>query len=106
MDRASGSGTQTIHTTVSTGDWVLVVVDQDQVPGVSVRADVGATVPALPWVATTALVSGAVLLALAALPIGIAARRASRGGPWEMAESDLSDVRAGDEDVTCSVLPE
>ncbi|WP_433407481.1 DUF4389 domain-containing protein [Saccharomonospora azurea] len=81
VDRASGSGTQTIHTTVSTGDWVLVVVDQDQVPGVSVRADVGATVPALPWVATTALVSGAVLLALAALPIGIAARRASRDGP-------------------------
>jgi hypothetical protein len=79
VESAIGSETQSVETTVSTGDWVLVVVDQDEVPGVSVRAEVGATVPALPKVAATALGAGAVVLVISVVPIGLAVRRASQG---------------------------
>lgn len=77
LESSAGEGTRTVETTVADGDRVFVVVDQDREPGVSVRAEVGATVPALPWVAGVALASGAVLIGLAALLIGVAARRAS-----------------------------
>ncbi len=76
---ASGPGTRTVETDLPRGDWVLVALNEDRSPGVSVRAEVGATAPMLPWVAGVALGAGALLLALAALLIAIAARRASSG---------------------------
>ena len=74
---ASGTRAVTLDTPVSEGEWVLVVLNADRHPGVSVRAEVGATAPALPWVAGTALAGGAVALVVGALLIGIAARRAT-----------------------------
>ena len=75
--KASGPGTQTVTWTPTAGDWTIVVMNPDGSPGVSVRADVGATVPALTWVAVGLLVVGVILLAAAALLIIIPVSRTS-----------------------------
>jgi len=49
--KASGSGPQTLTWTPSRGDWTILVMNTDGSPGLSVRADAGANVPALTWVA-------------------------------------------------------
>lgn len=63
--RASGSRTATLVWTMRTGDWTVIVMNADRSPGVSVRADVGASLPALGWLATEFLAGGTVLALLA-----------------------------------------
>ena len=75
--KASGPGTQTLTWTPASGDWTVVVMNPDASPGVSVRADVGATVPALTWVAVGSVAVGVILLAAAALLIIIPVSRTS-----------------------------
>ena len=48
---SAGLGTQTIVTTITRGAWTVVIMNPDASPGLTVRADVGATAPGLPWVA-------------------------------------------------------
>jgi len=74
---ASGSGTQSLTWAPSSGDWTIVVMNADGSPGVSVRADAGATVPALTWVAIGLLVGGLILLAASTALIVIPIARAS-----------------------------
>ncbi|GLY38205.1 hypothetical protein Amsp01_042290 [Amycolatopsis sp. NBRC 101858] len=75
---ASGAGTQTVGWPVLDGQWTAVVMNADASRGVSVRADAGATAPALGWIALALLVSGAIVLAGGVVLIGVAARGASR----------------------------
>ncbi|WIY00448.1 DUF4389 domain-containing protein [Amycolatopsis mongoliensis] len=75
---ASGAGTQSIGWPVLDGQWTAVVMNADGSRGVSVRAEAGATAPALGWIAFGLLVAGVVALAAGALLIGVAANRASR----------------------------
>ncbi|RSD11642.1 DUF4389 domain-containing protein [Amycolatopsis eburnea] len=74
---ASGAGTQTVAWPVSAGQWTAVVMNADSSRGISVRAEAGATAPALGWIALALLASGLVVLAGGVVLIGVAAHRAA-----------------------------
>jgi hypothetical protein len=65
------------------GSWTVVVMNADARPGVDVRADLGARMPAVLWIAVGLLAAGAVLLAGGGLLIAgaIRGRRAGSSGP-------------------------
>ena len=65
----SGSGPQTLEWDPEDGSWSVVVMNADGEAGIDVGADLGARVPALPWIALGFLVAGAVFLAGGALMI-------------------------------------
>jgi hypothetical protein len=75
---ASGPGPQTLTWPVTDGRWTLVAMNADGSAPVSVRVNVAATLPALPWVATGMLIAGVIFLAggglLIALPVSGASR--------------------------------
>ena len=66
---ATGSGPQTLAWDPADGSWKVVVMNADGRPGIAVGADLGARVPALPWIALGLLVVGAILMAGGALLI-------------------------------------
>ena len=74
--QAEGTGSQTLRWTARAGDWTVVVMNPDGSPGVTVGADVGVTAPALPWLATGLLVTGAMAGLLAGVLILIPVRLA------------------------------
>ena len=74
--QSNGAGTQSLTWSVRDGSWRIVVMNADAAPGVSVRADVGAKAPALPWIAGGLLAGGVVLLAAGATFTVVAIRRA------------------------------
>ncbi|HEU4355908.1 MAG TPA: hypothetical protein VFT27_10005 [Actinomycetota bacterium] len=71
----SGPGTRTLSWDPANGSWTVVVMNADGSPGVDVRADLGATLPALTWIAVVALVVGGILAVAGALLIVGAIRR-------------------------------
>ncbi|HSR23805.1 MAG TPA: DUF4389 domain-containing protein, partial [Candidatus Eisenbacteria bacterium] len=75
---ASGPGTQTVVWKPESGDWTIVAMNPDGAAGLTVRADIGAKVPSLPWVATALLAMGAVMLVVGILLITIPLVRVSR----------------------------
>ena len=79
----SGSGTQTLTWKPTGGEWMVVVMNPDARPGVSVTADAGATLPALGWIAAGLLAAGGLLLAGGAVLIVVPVVRASRRAPHE-----------------------
>jgi hypothetical protein len=76
--QAAGVDRQTLKWTPQAGDWTVVVMNADGRAGVSVRGDVGATIPALPWIALGLFAGAAVLLAGALLLIIIPVRHVGR----------------------------
>jgi Domain of unknown function (DUF4389) len=76
--KASGFGTQTLVWQVSTGDWTVVVMNANAARPVSVKVNVAATVPGLPWIAAGLLIGGVIFLAGGAALIAVPLRRASR----------------------------
>lgn len=81
VEKVSGSGTQTLSWTPSDGDWAIVVMNADASPGVSVRADVGATAPFLVWIAVGLLVGSGAMLALGIALVAVPVHRASSASP-------------------------
>jgi uncharacterized protein DUF4389 len=75
---STGTGTQTIRWAARSGSWTLVAMNADRSPGLSFTADVGATFPALPWVATGLLAGAAVSLVIGGLMVAVPIRRAER----------------------------
>jgi hypothetical protein len=77
---ASGPGARTLVWDPANGAWTVVVMNTDGRPGIDVRADLGAKLPALPWIAIGLLAAGAVFLAGGGMLIAgaIRGRRASR----------------------------
>jgi hypothetical protein len=75
---ASGTGPQTVEWEVQPGSWVAVVMNQNATAGVDVRADVGARVPALAWIAAGLLACGAVALALGIVLVNIPIRKSNK----------------------------
>lgn len=65
----TGPGTRTLEWDPQDGSWIVVVMNADGQPGIAVGADLGARVPALPWIALGLLVAGAILLVGAVLLI-------------------------------------
>ena len=76
--KATGPGTQTLTWPVADGRWTLVAMNADGSAPVSVRVNITATLPALPWVATGLLIAGVVFLAAGALLIAFPVLGASR----------------------------
>jgi hypothetical protein len=76
--QATGTGTQTLKWRTSSGSWTVVVMNADASPGLSVTADVGATVPDLVWIAVGLLAAGGLLLLTAGVLIVVPVVRASR----------------------------
>jgi hypothetical protein len=78
-----GSGTQSITWKPSGGAWTIVAMRPDGTCGLSITADVGATVAALGWIDAGILLSGSILLIagilLITLPIVFAGRRSEAG---------------------------
>ena len=67
----SGHGTQTLTWAVDSGDWTVVVMNEDASAPVSADVSLGGTVPVLGWLVGGLLVSGGLLLLLGlALVIG------------------------------------
>ena len=79
IESSSGIGTQAIEWITDEGNWTVVVMNADGSPGLDVRADVGAELPALPWIAGGLLVAGLLGLLVGGALVGGAISRASRG---------------------------
>lgn len=77
-----GAGERTLKWDPQGGSWTVVVMNADARPGVGVRADLGARMPAVVWIALGVLVGGVVFLAGGGLLIAgaIRGRRAGRAG--------------------------
>ena len=94
--QSAGPGERTIVWTPSDGEWRLLVLNSDGTPGLSVRAELAAELPALGYLATAALVLGllgaAVGSVLVALPISRSDSCAAHPGP-------TGDLRRSKEDV-------
>ncbi len=77
--QARGAGTQTLRWTVRSGDWMVVVMNPDGSPGVTVRADVGVSSPVLPSFAggllAVGILAGLTGAALVVIPARLAADR-------------------------------
>jgi hypothetical protein len=78
--QSSGTGTQTVTWTPRSGEWTVVVMNSDGTSGIDVKADVGATVPALRdadgWLGTVGVGSAAFgLLGVVVLVVGDRRRR-------------------------------
>jgi hypothetical protein len=76
--RAVGLGRQTLTWHPTGGAWAVVVMNPSGRPGVSVIADVGATIPDLKWFAVGLFVAGGVLLCVAVPLIAVPIARAGR----------------------------
>jgi hypothetical protein len=74
---ASGPGTQALTWEVRGGDWMVVAMNADGSRPVSLRVNVAATLPALPWLAAGLLAGGVIVLIGGVLLIVIPARWAS-----------------------------
>jgi hypothetical protein len=72
---ATGPGPRTLKWDPVNGSWTVVVMNADGRPGIDVRADLGARIPALLWIAVGFLVAGGVFGAGGALLIAGAIRR-------------------------------
>jgi len=73
-----GSGTRTLFWSPKKGSWTVVVMNADARPGMAVRADLGARMPAVLWVAIGLIVAGAVFLTGGGLLIAGAFRDEAR----------------------------
>jgi hypothetical protein len=74
----TGSGPRTVTWDLAEGSWTVVVMNADGRPGIGVVAtDLGATVPALVWVAIGVLVAGGVFLVGGVLLMARATQRRS-----------------------------
>jgi hypothetical protein len=61
--KSTGTGTRSVVWDPADGSWTVVVINADGRPGIAIGADLGAKVPALPWIALGFLLAGAVLMA-------------------------------------------
>lgn len=78
--RAEGTGQLTLTWPVTEGDWMVVVMNSDASPGITVRADAGVSSPALPWLAGELLAAGVLVGVAAAALIIVPVRLAGRRG--------------------------
>ena len=58
-----GAGARTLTWSPHGGSWTVVVMNADAKPGIGIRADLGARMPAVIWIAIGLVIGGAVFLA-------------------------------------------
>ena len=71
---STGPGARTLKWAPHSGSWTVVVMNADARPGIGVRADLGARMPAVLWIAIGLLIAGAIFLAGGGLLIAGAIR--------------------------------
>jgi hypothetical protein len=71
---STGAGARTLSWKPRGGSWTVVVMNADARPGVAVRADLGARMAAVLWIAIGLLAAGAVFLAVGGLLVAGAVR--------------------------------
>ena len=71
---SSGPGSRTLKWEPRGGSWTVVVMNADARPGVGVRAELGARMPAVRWIAIGVLIAAAVFATAGALLIAGAIR--------------------------------
>ena len=76
--QVSGPGAQTLTWRPTGGTWTIVMMHPDGSAGLSVTADMGATVPDLAWFAAALFAVGVLLLGAAVPLIAVPVIRASR----------------------------
>ena len=76
--QVSGPGTQTLTWRPAGGSWTIVMMNQNGSAGLSVTADIGATIPDLAWFAVALFAVGVLLLGAAVLLVAVPTARASR----------------------------
>ena len=79
--RAQGTGTLTLTWAVRDGDWMVVVMNTDARPGLSVRAEAGISAMALSWLAGELLGVGLLAGVAGVVLIVVPVRMASARGP-------------------------
>lgn len=79
MATDTGSGPRTVTWEPTEGSWSVVVMNADGGPGLRVEADLGATMPAVVWIALGLLLVGGLFLAGGVILI-VGAFRAARSG--------------------------
>lgn len=75
--QAVGTGVRAITWPVENGDWTVVVMSAGGTAGVDVRADIGATAPALGWVSVLVLVSAGLFFLLGVIAVVLAVTRST-----------------------------
>lgn len=70
-----GAGQQTLTWTPDEGRWVLVAMNADGLPGLTVTAQAGAQIPVLTWVAVGLLVTGGLIVLVSAVVVVLLLRR-------------------------------
>jgi len=75
----TGAVPQTVTWDAANGTWTVVVMDPNGDRGVDVQAELGATMPALLWIAGASLLIGGLFLFGGTMLIGGSLRRARRG---------------------------
>lgn len=73
-----GPGAQTIRWPMQSGTWTIVAMNSTAARGLNITADIGATFPALVWIASGLLAGGAVFLAISLVLMTVPIRRAGR----------------------------
>jgi hypothetical protein len=81
---STGSGARTLVWDPTNGSWSVVVMNADARSGMAVRADLGARMPAVLWIAIGLLAAGAVFLTGGGLLIAGAIRAAAPVGQARM----------------------
>jgi hypothetical protein len=76
--QVSGPGTQTLTWRPAGGSWTIVIMHPNGSAGLSVTAEMGATIPDLAWFAVALFALGVLLLGAAVPLIAVPVVRASR----------------------------
>jgi hypothetical protein len=71
----SGEGLQVLEWDVTSGNWVLVVMNSDGSDGVDVSGSIGVALPSLLWIGVGLLIGGVLVLAVGILMVVLAVRR-------------------------------
>ena len=79
--KTQGTGTLSLTWDGQRGHWMVVVMNQDASPGLTVRAEAGMSAPALAWLAGELLALGLLTGVVAGALIVVSVQPASRRGP-------------------------
>jgi hypothetical protein len=94
---STGPGARTLLWNPKKGSWAVVVMSADGRPGIAVRADLGARMPAVLWIAIGLVLGGVVFLVGGGLLIAGAVRGRRAGRPVDV-RAGRDPQTAGDDD--------
>jgi hypothetical protein len=91
---STGPGARTLKWNPHSGSWTVVVMNANARPGIGVRADLGARMPAVIWIAIGLLIAGTVFLAGGGMLIAGAIRGRRAAAPTPNTSTHVSEGRS------------